>query len=82
LFVIFGSVCQERVVSVFLYIDICICPSPAIHVESPPHLKFSIKSGILHNTTDAMWYWGHHVSDMVYESPDKDGFSKTIILWF
>jgi hypothetical protein len=25
---------------------------------------------------DAMRYWGHHVSDMVYESPDKDGFSK------
>jgi hypothetical protein len=23
-----------------------------------------------------MWYWGHYVSDMVYESPDKDGFSK------
>ena len=21
-----------------------------------------------------MWYWGHYVSDMVYESPDKDGF--------
>jgi hypothetical protein len=38
-------------VQVFLYIDICICPSPAIHVESPPHLRFRIKSGILHNTT-------------------------------
>jgi hypothetical protein len=23
-----------------------------------------------------MRYCGHHVSDMVYESPDKDGFSK------
>ena len=23
-----------------------------------------------------MLYWGHHVSDMVYESTDRDGFSK------
>ena len=23
-----------------------------------------------------MRYWGHHMSDIVYESPDKDGFSK------
>ena len=23
-----------------------------------------------------MRYWGHHMSDIVYESPDKDGFSN------
>ena len=62
--------------SVFLFINICICPSPAIHVESPPHLRFRIKSGILHSTTRCDAFWGHHVSDMVYESPEKDGFSK------
>ena len=26
---------------------------------------------------DAIWYWGHHVFDIVYESPDKDGFSTS-----
>jgi hypothetical protein len=24
---------------------------------------------------NAIWYWDHHVFDIVYESPDKDGFS-------
>jgi hypothetical protein len=26
---------------------------------------------------DAIWYWGHHMSDIVNESPDKDRFSTS-----
>jgi hypothetical protein len=35
------------------------------------HVLFSI------TLQDAIRYWGHHVFDIVYESPDKDGFSTS-----
>ena len=52
-------------------------PDPVNLVESPPHLRFRITSGILHNTTRSDPVLGHHMSDIVYESPDKDGFSTS-----
>ena len=41
-------------------------------VESPPYLRFRITSGILITQQDTIRYWGHHMLDIVNESPDKD----------
>ena len=32
---------------------------------------------VWYSPQDAIWYWGHHMSDIVNESPDKDRFSTS-----
>jgi hypothetical protein len=47
-----------------------------IHYENSTHFIRLTLSKVETPPLDAMRYCGHHVSDMVYESADKDGFSK------
>jgi hypothetical protein len=58
------------------------CPSPAILVESPPHLRFRTKSGILHNTTRRDPGFGSSYVRYLQTSTKYNGRQKNLITWY